>query len=353
MRFDSTLHSSFSDYKENRRPGRPRPADKGTRRFRFADKAHDLFVQHFACNAPDYPAALAAILAQYGFTRSFQLKATSAGEQDKLTTWIEYLGYACAVHFRYTQFIKKRQTAYCKAWEMLQASGLLKPSDTEEEIRDLGQFHFKDELAQARREVKQAKSAVNSALKTPGSGSQTTLAAAQSSLDAAEQALRSLEKRIKYIWDFKDAFEEFWEAENGIKHRAAIIQWIKEQMNEVEEEMKGNRPPESSPPSATHPPRQTNQTTNTQTLEAPQKDNHPNPQAANAASDPEQTKQPPKRPRHSSTTAAADERPFKRAKIEQRTRTAKASKNKHKAEPVNGTRRSRRLAGDSSGLGML
>lgn len=84
---------------------------------------------------PEYITALKDRLTRHRFTQTFQLDEDPA-RQDKLTTWIEYLGYE---YWWYDQFApsKRRQQWYDNAWKKLVDSKVLRPFETEEFICDI------------------------------------------------------------------------------------------------------------------------------------------------------------------------------------------------------------------------
>lgn len=165
--------------------------------------AYDVFHRYFRRASPTYTEAVKNLLAQYDFTRPFQLH-DDPKQQDKLTTWIEYLGFACAQHYRYARNVKNRQPKYDKAWKTLVDAKVLGPSDTEEYVCNIDcAFQHDEDREQAYMAVKSAEAALVSTQKAkndsresrggkPAAGIHSH--AAQSRLDRAKESLASIER---------------------------------------------------------------------------------------------------------------------------------------------------------------
>ncbi|KAH8747275.1 hypothetical protein F5883DRAFT_653602 [Diaporthe sp. PMI_573] len=230
----------------NRREGRPRYVGVDSY-FVAADRAYNDFVWYFRRGSPNYTEAAKKLLAQYDFTRPFQLQ-DDPKQQDKLTTWIEYLGYACAVHCRYTRVVEKLQPDYDTAWKALVDSKVLKPSETEEYICDLeSAFQHQSEEDQAQKAVKSAEAAlvaVQKASRDPR-GSRLTpsarLATAQTRLDAAKESLKSIKRRNDLTTDFSRAARNYLIVKEDADRHRAKLRWILEQVPLIEAELKESK----------------------------------------------------------------------------------------------------------------
>lgn len=206
--------------------------------------AYESFSSHFRRKSPNYTEALGSLLAQYGFTRPFQLQDNPA-DQDALTTWIEYLGFVCADHYRSTRFIERGQPKQDEAWKALVDSGVLRPFETQEYLDDIkSAFRLDAEEARAHKVVELAKSAVEAALEKPckaPNGSQQAhalgLAASRSRLDVALKQLESVQRRNSLIASFSSAGRKHSLAVIAAKRHYAKMQWILDQVPLVESEM--------------------------------------------------------------------------------------------------------------------
>lgn len=83
------------------------------------------------CNGfSDYAEAVRRRLARHDFTRPFQLHEDPK-QQDKLTTWIEYLNYEYWWLDKYTGDIERLQPSHDKAWQELVDEKVLRSHETE------------------------------------------------------------------------------------------------------------------------------------------------------------------------------------------------------------------------------
>ena len=81
----------------------------------------------------EYSGALQRLLRQCGFRRPFRLQEDPK-RQDKVTEWIEYLGYECAVLYHHWRTLKLLRPNVDEAWrKLVEAKGLL-PHKTREYI---------------------------------------------------------------------------------------------------------------------------------------------------------------------------------------------------------------------------
>lgn len=78
-----------------------------------------------------------ARLTKYAFNRPFQLEK-DLDRQDKLATWIEYLGYEYYYYDEAMSMVKRMQPQFDAAWQKLVDSNCVRPEDTYDGIRDDG-----------------------------------------------------------------------------------------------------------------------------------------------------------------------------------------------------------------------
>lgn len=91
---------------------------------------YDRFDLIFGNRYPTYTDAVKKLLAEYGFAQPFQFH-TDPMQQDRLTTWIEYLDYECWLHYRCASRANKLQPEYDAAWKALVDSNMLRPFENE------------------------------------------------------------------------------------------------------------------------------------------------------------------------------------------------------------------------------
>ncbi|RWA03794.1 hypothetical protein EKO27_g11311 [Xylaria grammica] len=207
---------------------------------------YEIFVRDFRRASPTYTEAVKELLAHYGPARPFQFH-DDPKQQDKLMTWIEYLGFECAVHYLYVHDVKKNQTEYDKAWKTLVETKVLRPFETEEYVRTTEcAIHHDREREQAYRAVKSAKTFLLSAQQAednpresccgkPAAG--THIRVAQSSLDAANESLAVIERRNGLVTNFIVEIQCWRIAQRRVERKWAQVEWILEQLPMVEAEM--------------------------------------------------------------------------------------------------------------------
>ncbi|KAI1345684.1 hypothetical protein F5Y01DRAFT_322843 [Xylaria sp. FL0043] len=208
--------------------------------------AYDMFVCSFCPGSTTYAKGLQNVLALYGFSLSFRVRQ-DLEQQDKLTTWIEYLAYTCCEHQIYVRRLKKAQPAFDKAWKKVLNAKVLKPSDTREWILDLRSAMQHDrETHEAWQAVESAKTALKSAQvaeSRPLDSRHSKLAlinntnAAQSKFDRAKKALDFVERRNRCLTEFSTASREHWEAKNDMELYGIRIEWVSSQIPLIEREM--------------------------------------------------------------------------------------------------------------------
>jgi hypothetical protein len=180
-------------------------------------------------------------LTGHGFRRQFNLQEDPE-LQDKLTTWIEYLGYEYWWYDGDVELVERRQPLYGKAREELENSGILRLLDTEEAIwsfemafeRMKGEMRAEEAVITAERAVKLAQTPRFTSYKTR----QRSLSAAQLKLDAAVKSLKMIQTANGIIRDFKTKVGRYWTAKKNIDRRRKLLKWILEQIPQIEREMK-------------------------------------------------------------------------------------------------------------------
>ncbi|KAK3935963.1 putative ankyrin [Diplogelasinospora grovesii] len=234
----------------NRREGRPRYVEvEGP-----DDLAFNIFVREFRRSSPTYTEAVKKLLAEYGFTRPFQLHE-DATQQDKLTIWIEYLGYEYSMHYRFNHLITSMQLEYDKAWKTLVDAKVLKPLETEEyicNIESASRRQIEEGLAAAA--VKSAKLAAAAALEwrqkdiTNPRGPRSTpearirrMAATKLSLDVAKASLKLIKRQNDLVTEFAVATRNYRIAKDEARRHDIRARWILEQAPLIEAELKESK----------------------------------------------------------------------------------------------------------------
>ena len=174
-------------------------------------------------------------------------------QQDKLTTWIEYLDYNYYWHQKDLRFLKLLRPQYDEAWSKLR--DLFLPNETEEFIWSSAS------VIQHDRETMQAKSAVESAkrvisdLESCGRSQhqihREALAAANSTLESGENVLATIQRRNSLVAKFYIQFgqmrkvngmlqKSYREAEKDARRRSMLLRWILQQLPLIELELEND-----------------------------------------------------------------------------------------------------------------
>ncbi|KAK3687148.1 hypothetical protein B0T22DRAFT_121510 [Podospora appendiculata] len=222
-------------------------------RWEYVDCAYNAFVRHFRLDSPSYSTAASALLAKYRVTRPVQFHQDPA-QQDKLTEWIEYLAFECAVRDQYARGFQRLQLHHDEAWKTLVNSSLLRPFETEEYICDanFGQ-DYQPEKDQLDRALRLAESALEAARKgstsRPGPRSTRflTVAAATTKFDEAKEALQLYNRRMSLIAEFRRGTENFYVRKEDLKRQECLVQWILDEMQLVEAELRKSGISEADP----------------------------------------------------------------------------------------------------------
>jgi hypothetical protein len=155
-------------------------------------------------------------LKKHGFTQSVQLHEDPE-QQDKLTTWIEFLNYEYRRYDSCIDTINRLQPQFDKAWKTLVDSKVLRPLETPEFLWDLmSATQRQDERHKAEEIVDNAILAVKAAEKTFQEAQcarlsgqsffqiEEKLCAARSQLAATKTSLEQIKSRRYLISDFKE-----------------------------------------------------------------------------------------------------------------------------------------------------
>lgn len=195
---------------------------------------------------PEYVKALKDRLAKHGFTRIFQLDQDPA-QQDKLTTWIEYLGYEYWWYDLYHDAITKNVVErYNNSWKKLVDSNLLRPFETEEYIcRPIfGQETM--ECQRAETAVESVSLAVESIRKSIADQRnskssfrdlQQRLLRAQSKLDMELKEQETMKGRHALINEFIQETAFYRSKKREAEHYLILVRWVLQQIPLIELEL--------------------------------------------------------------------------------------------------------------------
>ncbi|KAF2257131.1 hypothetical protein BU26DRAFT_546274 [Trematosphaeria pertusa] len=194
---------------------------------------------------PEYTEALKERLERHGFTRLFQLDEDAA-RQDKITTWIEYLGYEYWWYDYYIGITRSHQKRHDNAWKKLVDSEVLRPGETEEVVCNIDTtFQDAGEKEIAKKAMQSAKLAVSSAETTIAKGQsklspqtlQQRLLAARSKLETTQAKYESLKRRSDCITEFIQRTEDYRITKKNAKHHDVLLRWMLQQIPLIEAEL--------------------------------------------------------------------------------------------------------------------
>ncbi|KAL2160144.1 hypothetical protein VTH06DRAFT_1799 [Thermothelomyces fergusii] len=199
----------------------------------------------------EYVAEAKRRLAKHGFTRDFQFDKDPA-LQDRSTTWIEYLHYEYAWYDRYERSVKRLQPGYDEAWKKLVESGVLRPGETDANLRgmenairhqaeeDRAQEAVESAVAAARAALSESEKAKVGLSRVPPEERKRRLKGAYSRFVAAKAAHKAVKTRNNLITDFIRGTFDYARAKRNLRIQRARVQWALEQWHQIETELDGS-----------------------------------------------------------------------------------------------------------------
>ncbi|TID25926.1 Cytochrome P450 [Venturia nashicola] len=193
----------------------------------------------------EYVKAARERLLRNGFTQRFQ-PCEDLSQQDKLTTWIEYLNYEYLWFELFEEDVEEGQQPHDDSWMVLVRSEVLQPGETEENILSADSkalLWAKEQKAEE--DVKAAKLRVatleayhlqpQNSNDTPHSRrQQLQLAAAYANLAKTSAMLNKIRKRCDSIIDFIRATRVFRIARENAHNHVKLLRWILSQIPIIE-----------------------------------------------------------------------------------------------------------------------
>lgn len=171
----------------------------------------------------EYAVNMKARFLKYGFSRSFTLEQ-DLDQQDKLTTWIEYLGYEYYFYDQAVNFVGRFQQRHDNAWQKLVDSDLLRPEETYEVICDVATaFKHENERQQAERTAP-----------FTATGFERRQGEALSRSNLAEDKLGIIRARNEVISTFLQTTREYRGQKDEAERHSLLLRWIVKQMPYIE-----------------------------------------------------------------------------------------------------------------------
>ncbi|RMD39521.1 hypothetical protein DV735_g5615, partial [Chaetothyriales sp. CBS 134920] len=232
----SCLKSSWEDRQWERERQRRHCRERGCRGFR------------------DYTEAVKRRLACHGFTQPFELDEDPKN-QDKLTTWIEYLNYEYWWLDKYTSDIERLEPEHDKLWQELVDKRILRPHETKEFVCTAASgMECEAEKDQAMKAVQRAESEAKriyvstqkdpKRLHIPKAKRISMLKHGTEKLLAAKRRLEQAQSRSFLIVQFVRATFGYAGAKRDATRHRVLVQWVLDQVLLIEAEMnlpKANR----------------------------------------------------------------------------------------------------------------
>ncbi|POR35149.1 Uncharacterized protein TPAR_04654 [Tolypocladium paradoxum] len=195
----------------------------------------------------DYVDAMKRRLARHGFIRPFQLEVDPK-QQDKLTTWIEYLYFEYWWLDRHTASIERLKPDHDKRWQELVDLKVVFPHETKEFIRTTAcGIQQGKERDRAHDTVQTAKSNAErtywltqkdpNRLSIPRPERIRMLDVATNNLKEAKARLEFTKRRIDLVTKFIRATFDYEDARKNAAHHTTLVQWILQQVPLIEAEL--------------------------------------------------------------------------------------------------------------------
>ncbi|KAL3957298.1 hypothetical protein ACCO45_007876 [Purpureocillium lilacinum] len=188
----------------------------------------------------DYVDAVKRRLTRHGFTRALLLQEDPK-QQDKLTTWIEYLCFEYWWLDWYNDSIERLEPDHDKRWQELVDKKIPKPHETKDLIRTTPSSMERGREREQAWEAKQVAEADAKRvyfltqedprrLTIPIEKRMLMLEAARKKLVAAQERYEFTRRRVSMITNFIRATFDYVNAKKDATGHAAIAQWVMEQV---------------------------------------------------------------------------------------------------------------------------
>ncbi|KID72367.1 uncharacterized protein G6M90_00g089080 [Metarhizium brunneum] len=196
----------------------------------------------------DYQGAVKARLARHGFTRSFYL-AEDPKQQDKLTTWIEYLCFEYWWLDRYTATKERLKSKHDDAWIEVKNQGVVKEGETPGFIRTdesaMRRQDAKDRASKAMKDAELEAEKIYHATQTdpdrfsiPKERRVRMLVKARRRLSKAKETVEFLKRRSQLLIGFVRGTFGYDDANQDVVNQMNLLKWAVAQTRSIEDEQK-------------------------------------------------------------------------------------------------------------------
>lgn len=191
---------------------------------------------------PDYAAAVKRRLARHGFDRPFELKQDPT-QQDRLTTWIEYLNFEYWWLDWYTETPERLKPDLDRTWQELVDMKVLWPHDTQKSVRRWGLLDGGESSKAVRQAKLKAEEIYNltqldpERVHIPEAKRISMMEAATTRLNAAQAWHELDQKRNKCILPFIRRTTDLRFVEEDVARQRILLRWVLDDVPLVEAEM--------------------------------------------------------------------------------------------------------------------
>ena len=194
----------------------------------------------------DYAEAVKRRLACHGFTQPFELDEDPKN-QDKLTTWIEYLNYEYWWLDKHTSDMERLEPEHDKLWQELVDKKILRSHETKEFVRTIvSPMERANERERAQKAVEQAESEAKRIYaltqndpkrsSIPKATRISMLKHGTEKLLAAKRRLEQIRSRNDRITQFIRATFDYAGAKRDADRHRVLVQWVLDQVPLIEAE---------------------------------------------------------------------------------------------------------------------
>ncbi|KAK8026259.1 hypothetical protein PG990_004082 [Apiospora arundinis] len=224
------------------------------------EKLYKYFKRRRTPGFSGYTEAVKTLLHKQGFQHPFELRE-DAEQQDRLSTWMEYLAFAYCFYEQSAAVVTRLQPTFDEAWAKLQASVTLEPFETLEYLRNIdSSFQRFNERCDARQDYAAANAALSQLKEAePESPDLRGLPLVSQDqhlahLKAAEAQVRKTKATMDAIMERSQHFVTFQQTVATYEHHRTEmgrmfrqLQWTKEQVPLVEAERDQSASPSHDP----------------------------------------------------------------------------------------------------------
>lgn len=196
----------------------------------------------------DYEEAVKARLTRHGFTRPFHL-LEDPKLQNKLTTWVEYLGFEYWWLDRYTKSFERLKLKHDNAWVEVKEQGIVKDDETPEFVRtNASGTRCQREEDRDRKAVRDAESNARNIYQKTQKDPQRLdiskeqrmqmLVKARKRLSRAREAFDFTKRRSRLLIKFVRETFDYDDAREDVANQRNLLEWAVAETRSIEDEQR-------------------------------------------------------------------------------------------------------------------